>query len=306
MVFRSVICFALLFSWLNANSQDAGVQFTDVDINTFWKYYDQFKKDTASNPFKEFFAETSPALKEFVERWQDGEKYWKRNTLYHAAHLDHVRNSEIRLEDYHTEVQKYFSDFQKLYPEAQAPKVHFVIGALTTLCHTNKHGVVIAVDIFCDSAKQHPGPFKPLSYRELPVRTTECIIHYNSRTAYIGYTLLREAIVEGSVSFLTSLISPAYKEKLLASEAFRYGEAHDEVLVKEFLRRKYDMDFTGWTRYGGSKGRPGGLGDWIGYKITEAYYHNTPDKKKAIDDILEINDFEKFLVLSGYTQIFGN
>jgi hypothetical protein len=295
-----------LFCWLDVSSQDADLQFTDVDIQTFWKYYDLFKKDTASNPFKDFFEQTSPALKEFVERWENGEKYWKRNTIHHSAHLDHLRNSQIKLEDYHDEVQTYFTEFRKLYPEANAPKVHFVIGALTTLCHPNKHGVIIGVDIFCDSINQHAGPFKPLSYRDLPIRAAECIIQYNSRTSYIGYTLLRESIVDGSVSFLTSLISADYKKKFLASEAFRYGEAHEELLVKEFLQKKYDMDFSGWAHYSDATGRPPGLGDWIGYKITEAYYNNISDKKKAIDDILEINDFEKFLMLSGYPQIFGN
>jgi hypothetical protein len=306
MASKVFITVVLILSCLRASSQDSLVHFTDVDIHNFWNYYDQFKKDTTTNPFKDFFTVGSPALKEFVERWDNGEKYWKRNVVYHDAHLDHVRNSEIKLETCQDEIQSLFEEFRKIYPEAQAPKVHFVIGALTTLCGTNKHGVLIGLDVFCDTTAQHAGPFKPLPYQQLPIRTTECIIRYNSRTAYIGYNLLREAIVEGSISFLTGLLSPEYKNRLLSGETFKYGDAHEEMLVKEFLQRKYDMDFRGWSHYKDETGRPRGLGDWIGYRITEAYYNNSVDKKKAVDEILEINDFEKFLALSGYTGIFGN
>lgn len=53
-----------------------------------------------------------------------------------------------------------------------------------------------------------------------------------------------------------------------------------------------------------TQGRPNDLGYWMGYKISKAYYDQTPDKKKAIDDILHIKDFNRFLDQSGYAKKF--
>jgi hypothetical protein len=51
-------------------------------------------------------------------------------------------------------------------------------------------------------------------------------------------------------------------------------------------------------------GRPADLAYFIGYRIAEAYYRKTPDKAKAIADILNCGDPEKFLQQSGYAERF--
>jgi hypothetical protein len=38
---------------------------------------------------------------------------------------------------------------------------------------------------------------------------------------------------------------------------------------------------------------------WIGYKITNACYNKAADKMQAIEDILTITDFDRFLEQSG-------
>jgi hypothetical protein len=45
--------------------------------------------------------------------------------------------------------------------------------------------------------------------------------------------------------------------------------------------------------------RPKDLGYWIGYKITGAYYNKASDGAQAIEDILTITDFDRFLEQSG-------
>jgi hypothetical protein len=51
--------------------------------------------------------------------------------------------------------------------------------------------------------------------------------------------------------------------------------------------------------------RPPDLGYFMGYKISESYYKNARDKRQAIKDILEINDFDKFLKQSKYHLKFA-
>jgi hypothetical protein len=43
------------------------------------------------------------------------------------------------------------------------------------------------------------------------------------------------------------------------------------------------------------KSRPADLGYYVGYKIAQSYYERAHDKKQAIRDVLEAEDFEQFL-----------
>lgn len=287
-------------------AQHTTIQLTDIDIKSFWHYYDQFKNDTTQNPFSEYVETASPAMKKYADRWDNVAYYFKRNIREHQAYFQKRRNNSFDPQQYETRILGYFEQFKVLYPEAEAPKIFFVGGALTTLCHSNSEGILIAADVFADSAYRLNDEHKSLTFDELPIRTAQCIIRYNSRTAHIGHNLLREAIVEGSVQFITTLISEDVRKDFLNGKTYQYGESHEESLVKEFLQRKYDSDFSGWSHWSDGTDRPTGLATWIGYKITEAYYLNTADHQKAIKDILEINDFEKFLALSGYTLAFTN
>jgi hypothetical protein len=61
-------------------------------------------------------------------------------------------------------------------------------------------------------------------------------------------------------------------------------------------------DWTGWLYYQKDKSRPKDLGYWMGYKVSQAYYNNASDKQQAVYDILNIQDFKKFLAQSGFGQ----
>ncbi|NEM98820.1 hypothetical protein GXP69_14040 [Pontibacter sp. BT327] len=64
-------------------------------------------------------------------------------------------------------------------------------------------------------------------------------------------------------------------------------------------------DISNWL-YNGLKStdKPGDLGYYMGYKICEAYYNNSEDKKQAIKEILDIKDHQAFLEKSGYATKF--
>ena len=299
----SLVLLIMMFAYY-AHCQRAAFHFYDTDYRMFWNAYDEFKRDTTQNPFKDYIANTS-GIKAHFEDWEEeAAKHLKKNIARHLAHYDYIRNISLsKLEAAKPDIIEGFRSFQLLYPEASIPDVHFTVGGLTMLSRVTRERLIIALDVFGDTTvvKQ----FEPLPYKDLAIRTTKGMIEFNSKTAHIGYCILREAVVEGSVCFITSLISEDFKDKLAESAAFRYGDLHEEMLVKEFLRRKYESDLTGWSYWSDGTDRPARLGAWIGFKITENYYSNCVDKRKAIKDILEINDFEKFLALSGYTEQFN-
>lgn len=72
------------------------------------------------------------------------------------------------------------------------------------------------------------------------------------------------------------------------------------------IRRCHGTDTSEWL-YNGSdvKGRPADLGYYVGFKISEAYYTKSKDKKQAIRDILEMQDFDALLKASGYADKFS-
>jgi hypothetical protein len=110
-------------------------------------------------------------------------------------------------------------------------------------------------------------------------------------------SLLQQSIIEGSADFLGELISGVNTNK----QANDYGNAHEEMLCREFVTCMDSTQYIDWL-YGvsGKDDRPNDLGYWIGYKITGQYFNKAADKRKAIKEILDINDYRLFLKKSGY------
>lgn len=52
------------------------------------------------------------------------------------------------------------------------------------------------------------------------------------------------------------------------------------------------------------KDRPGDLGYYVGYKICRSYYDNAGDKRQAVRDILNVQDFPAFFERSRHRQKF--
>lgn len=62
----------------------------------------------------------------------------------------------------------------------------------------------------------------------------------------------------------------------------------------------YKPDFSNWIYNANtSKDRPADLGYYVGYLITRAYYENAKDKRRAVYDILNIQDARAFYEASG-------
>ena len=121
---------------------------------------------------------------------------------------------------------------------------------------------------------------------------------FNGGPKFIRGPLVRHAIAEGSADFIASLVT----SKPVRNE---YGETHEAQLWDEFRRDANSRDYSMWLYNGWNRKalgeRPVDIGYWLGYRITESYYVNASDKRRAIDDILSIRDFSAFLVKSKYS-----
>ncbi len=109
-------------------------------------------------------------------------------------------------------------------------------------------------------------------------------------------TLLAQTVHEGSADFLGELISGRH----INGHIHEYCLPREAELWAEFKEEMNGTDIGGWMYGGQPEGRPADIGYFFGYRIAEAYYNQADDKKKAIRDILLIDDFNEFLAASGY------
>jgi hypothetical protein len=301
-----VVALACLPAFLGAQPSATGnFRFITSDIDAFWKVFDEFKKDTTSNPFASYMTNGSAGLREYPQDHHHADTLsFKKTVLKSMDYYERVRSSSYRMPEYQDKIKTYYSEFKKIYPPATSPDIYFVMGERRTGSACIPSGILIGMEQFSDDEEVVRTNYGTLAMERLPVIVAATLVFCNAKPAHTGFTLLRQSIVLGSADFLASLITADDQRLILDKEAYRYGEQHEELLVKEFLAAKDSDDFSKWLFHPPTEGRPADLGYWIGYKITQAYYMSMPDKAKAIDDILKINDFEKFLVMSGYAEPF--
>jgi hypothetical protein len=283
------------------------VNIITTDVDNFWKAFDEFKRDTATNAFQIYLDNASVGLKDFIQWHIDTGTHLKKTIRRELQYYEKARPYSYEILQHKETIKKYFQAFKEIYPYAVYPDIYAVVGVMNSGGTSSQHGIIIGTEMFGDSTLQSTNCYKGIPLEKIPEIVATGLVFYHQKPAPTGYTLLRQSIIHGSADFLVSLVLGEKKHLILERENYKYGELHEEELVKQFLREKDSENLTDWLFQGKTKdGKPSDLGIWFGYKVTEAYYNNSPDKVKAIDEILKINDFGRFLTLSGYTAPFEN
>lgn len=113
-------------------------------------------------------------------------------------------------------------------------------------------------------------------------------------------SLLNMAIIEGSADYITKTLLGLN----INSKIHDYGELHQTELWKEFSMavKSNPYNYGDWLYNGSpSNGRPADLGYFLGSKITEGYFNNLGNNKKAIKTILKRGKYKKVFAKSGIT-----
>ena len=195
-------------------------------------------------------------------------------------------------------VRTVFAHFAALHSMTTVPAVYFVVGngisgGTTT---RGKHPIIlIGMEL------NHSVNGLPWTIAHEMVHTQQDYPWLGSLTGgpkFLRGTLLRQSIMEGSADFIAELITGQPKRN-------RYAESHEGELWRQFRRDAGSKDYSQWLYNGWNAralgDRPADLGYWMGYRITKSYYEQAADKRQAIEDILTIRDFDRFLAASGYT-----
>lgn len=289
------------------NRDPEAARLVTSDIDLFWKAFDRATPENDLIVYRdEYLKKGSEGLREFW-RIRIGSPCElvdaiERHRAYYAA----LRPRTARVDSYKPRIRESFRRLAELYPEAVFPDVYFLIGRMNSAGTLTDKGLLIGLDMFgrTDAASVeglgdwHRAVVSDID--RIPHIVAHELIHYQQKKVPDG-SLLARAIGEGSADFVAELISGRHTNAHL----HEYGDPRERELWLEFRDAMDGTDLGRWLYQGDkSTDRPADLGYYVGYKITESYYRNAPDKKRAIREILNIGDHRKFLAESRYAGKF--
>ena len=139
---------------------------------------------------------------------------------------------------------------------------------------------------------------------EIPPLVTHESVHFQQKYPLQG-GLLCNCLKEGSADFLGELASGRLVKRM--QDTHVWANTRERELWEQFQKDMPVANSTSRWLYGssGGNGRPVDLGYWMGYKISEAHYKNSADKKQAVRDILIVKDCQQLLKVSRYAEKFA-
>jgi len=315
LVLSAAICLIVCAPGTNGrektNRDPNAAKLVTSDMDNFWRAYadaaNVASTDEKERIFqREYLDKGSAGLKDFVKlRIKSARELvgvMQKRPKYYAA----LREITPRVAGMEPEIRASFRKLKELYPNAVFPDVYFLIGVMNSGGTTADSGLLIGLEMHAKSPdtdmtemdswlQQVLGPAD-----EMPQIVAHELIHYQQTSA--GKTLLAQCLHEGSADFVGELISGGQINAHLPV----YGDAHEANLWREFSQAMDKDNASRWLYQGDkSKDRPADLGYYLGYRIAESYYQHAADKKKAIHDILTVQDFPAFLQESHYANKFS-
>ncbi|HLK64759.1 MAG TPA: DUF2268 domain-containing putative Zn-dependent protease [Bryobacteraceae bacterium] len=277
------------------------------DIPNFWRVFDKASLKDAGDLFqREYLDPGSTGLHDFVKaRIQNG-RLLAATAVSRPRYYSAIREGTLSI-DRSTAVKDAirasFRKLKEIYPDAVFPDVYFVVGRMTSAGTTSQNGLLIGVEM---NARDRNTPVDELNDWEravtgqianLPNIVAHELIHIQQDQDSEQTSLLYRSLMEGGADFVGELISGDIINRVQRT----YGDAHEAALWQEFRKDMAGKDVSHWLFQGDrSKDRPADLGYYIGFKICEAFYRRTPDKREAVRRILRVKDAEAFLRDSGY------
>ncbi len=304
-----VLVLFLVLSWTNVQAQlncemtddPAKVQFIYDDVKNFLRAVDMLGKggDPESIFQKEYLDKATPGLKEYLrESGATARKYvetiQKKQAQYAA--LNGLLDQLIPQED---NVRKAFSELAKVVPDPVFIPVYYFIGVGSggLNAQPSEYGIIVAITELAED----PSLLKiPLVHEVIHVKNALTVgIEEYMQVFGPKMSLLSLSLREGTAYFLTLLSIGEHGHK----DAYDYYLENEKKLWEMFKADMIKSSPEEWLFVAHSDPElPAHLGYVIGSRIIEAYYDRAEDKKKAVQDILSVTDFQEFLKKSGYEE----
>lgn len=296
----------------NSTSDPYAAKLITSDVKNFWKAYDMAKKDTANaiNFYKKYYTEPgSNGLQDYLAYKIKNLKNFVKAVNTKPAFYSGIRKNTYTVDQQKAQMIQSFVKFKQIYNKAQFPDIYFVIGAFNSGGTSTDAGLLIGLD---QSARTEEVPVKELTLwqqnnftdlKELPNLIAHELIHFNQGGLAGDTTLLAGAITEGMADFIGELISG----KTANERLFVWAKGKEKQVWADFEKEMYLNKSRNWIANSDQEtvDKPADLGYWVGYQICKAYYNQSTDKTKAVNDILNIKNYKEFYEKSGAGQLFN-
>ena len=302
-----------LTHFLIATGQNKNQKVFTSDIDNFWSAYDSCQTTTDSlkqlHYIQSLYVDKgTEGLKAFMEARDYTSELWLTLVRKYPRFWKSIRPNTLAVKSKKQEIEKSIQKLKKLYPDLKEAKMYFTIGGLRSGGTTMNDMVLIGAEIATGDATTDVSGF-PNKWLEGVFKSQQSDnlvplnIHEYVHTQQIGETrnLLGQAIREGACDFITELIM----DKPLPNNYLVYGRQHEAELKESFKLDMFTPAYSNWLYNGSTATTMADLGYFMGYIICKTYYKNSPDKKMAVKDIIELNysdtaAVENFLAKSKY------
>lgn len=294
-----------------------------ADITHFWTAFDELvqahsRADSIRIIQHGYFDNATPYFREFVKaRNFTPEEYVALINSY-PAFWKSIRPLTEKISGRRHEIELVFDRLSNALPGFKAPDVCFAIGCLRTGGTTTKDLILIGAEIAtadCSIDKTGMNSWL-LSVLGNTGDIISMVAHEAVHTQQSGFpfpeffslvshrklSLLNMAIIEGSADF----ISMEFLGLNINTAIHAYGDAHRCALWKEFLTdvEADPFDYSKWLYNGNAAvGKPADMAYYIGYIITESYYHQKVDKHHALKTILRRGKYKRIVKQSNFESL---
>ncbi|MCK8479776.1 hypothetical protein [Psychroserpens algicola] len=297
----------------NKSRQDyKNAKIVTSDIQRFWNAYDLASKEVEYSSkraiyISEYFEKGTIGLRDFTFiKMRGGIDQFVEFVESNRQYYNGIRQANLKALQGLSKIETYFKKINSIITNATFPNCYFVIGCHTSFGTVSLNGSLIGLENIIDEntpletlPNQRLDVVAPADF--LPFVLIHELIHTYQNTSH--ETLLGATIVEGSADFITELVvgepNPIPKYRI-------YGEANEKRIFKEFIDNLENTNHTNWIADSDNnkkeQGWPDNLSYFIGYKISKGFYENSKDKKKAIQELLDIKNPMDILKKSKYQE----
>ncbi|MBI6120256.1 gliding motility protein GldB-related protein [Salegentibacter maritimus] len=284
------------------NNDPNRAQIVTSDIHNFWQAYNLVREDSlnAKNIYKKYYFEkASDGMQDYMGAKVSSIDYFVKHVESHPRLYKTIKENTLMVDEYKKGIQSSFKNLKEIYPKAIFPDVYFIIGAFTSGGTVTPTGLLIGVNQMSDGEGVDTGELdfgdKLLMNKSkyLPNVVAHELIHFQQDGMKKDTTTLGYVIQEGMADFIGELISGETPNRKI----FEWAKGKENKIWSEFKKDMYYDRYNNWiANYKtASEDSYPDLGYWVGYEICKSYYEKSKDKRQAINEMLNIQDYKEFL-----------